>query len=453
MAKQRSRYVCQSCGASSPRYVGKCPECGTWESYVEEVLVTEPTAKARGARSSATSADIVLLSDVTTSDEQRIVTGIGEFDRVLGGGITIGSIILVGGDPGVGKSTLMAQMCIGLTGRRILYITGEESLRQIKQRADRLGVDNPGLMLLAETNLDLIVSSIRSVQPDVAVIDSIQTTYNPLIESAPGSVAQVRECTAVLMQLAKSSGISIFVVGHVTKEGTIAGPKVLEHMVDTVLQFEGERTHIYRILRTAKNRYGSTNEIGVFEMGERGLEEVMNPSSVFLSERSYGASGSVVTATLEGTRPILVEAQALVTPSSYGVPQRSATGFDYKRLQMLLAVLEKRLGLGLGQFDVFVNIAGGVRVDDPAVDLAVAGAIVSSFRDIPADSQTVVVGEIGLGGEIRTVAQVEQRISESAKLGFKSFVLPASNMKKVSRREGIELKGVATVGAGIDAVI
>jgi DNA repair protein RadA/Sms len=411
------------------------------------------SVKTRGPRSHATSTNVVSLRDVSVSEEPRIITGIAEFDRVLGGGIMAGSIVLVGGDPGVGKSTLMAQMCVGLQGRSILYITGEESLRQIKLRADRLGIDNPELNLLAETNLELILTALRSLSPDVAIIDSIQTVYRPEIESAPGSVAQVRESTAILMQYAKSSGTSIFVVGHVTKEGTIAGPKVLEHMVDTVLQFEGERTHLYRVLRTTKNRYGSTNEIGVFEMGEKGLIEVTNPSSVFLSERSYGASGSVVTATLEGTRPILVEAQALVTPSSYGVPQRSATGFDYKRLQMLLAVLEKRLGLGLGQFDVFVNIAGGVRVDDPAVDLAVASAIVSSFRDIPADSGTVVVGEIGLGGEIRTVAQVDQRIAEAAKLGFKTFVLPASNMKKASNRDGIDLRGVGTVAAGIDGVV
>lgn len=437
----------------SPRWIGRCPECNAWETYVEEVEAAPAPAKARGVRSLATAADVVSLADVQVSEEPRIHTHIAEFDRVLGGGIMAGSIILVGGDPGVGKSTLMAQMCTGLSGRSILYVTGEESLRQIKTRADRLGVDNPGLRLLAETNLSLIVSTIRDLSPDIAVVDSIQTTYHPDIESAPGSVAQVRECTAALMHLAKTTGTSVFVVGHVTKEGTIAGPKVLEHMVDTVLQFEGERTHLYRILRTTKNRYGSTNEIGVFEMGERGLMEVTNPSSVFLSERSYGASGSVITATLEGTRPILVEAQALVAPSSYGVPQRTATGFDYKRLQMLLAVLEKRLGLGLGQFDVFVNIAGGVRVDDPAVDLAVAAAIVSSFRDIPADSGTVVVGEIGLGGEIRTVVQADQRVAEAAKLGFRTFVLPSNNMKKTLPRDGIELRGVGTVAVAIDAVI
>ncbi|KXK56174.1 MAG: DNA repair protein RadA [Chlorobi bacterium] len=453
MSKQRTRFVCQSCGAIASRWVGKCPSCGNWETYVEEVEAPAAPSGARGPRSATTRAEVVTLDQVSVQQEPRILTGIGEFDRVLGGGIMAGSIILVGGDPGVGKSTLMAQMCAGLKGRTILYITGEESLRQIKMRADRLGVNNPGVSLMTETNLALIVGTIRDLAPDVAIVDSIQTTYHPEIESAPGSVAQVRECTAALMQLAKTTGTSIFVVGHVTKEGTIAGPKVLEHMVDTVLQFEGERTHLYRILRTTKNRYGSTNEIGVFEMGEQGLVEVANPSSVFLSERSYGASGSVITATLEGSRPILVEAQALVTPTSYGVPQRSATGFDYKRLQMLLAVLEKRLGLGLGQYDVFVNIAGGVRVDDPAVDLAVAAAIVSSFRDVPAESEAVVIGEIGLGGEIRTVAQADQRIAEAAKLGFKTVVLPQANARKSTPRDGVELRPVAAVAFGIDAVV
>lgn len=453
MSKQRTRFVCQSCGAIASRWVGKCPSCGNWETYVEEMETPAAPSGARGPRSTTTRVEVVTLDQVSVQEELRILTGIGEFDRVLGGGIMAGSIILVGGDPGVGKSTLMAQMCAGLKERTILYITGEESLRQIKMRADRLGVYNSGVSLMTETNLSLIVGAIRDLAPEVAIVDSIQTTYHPEIESAPGSVAQVRECTAALMQLAKTTGTSIFIVGHVTKEGTIAGPKVLEHMVDTVLQFEGERTHLYRILRTTKNRYGSTNEIGVFEMGEQGLVEVANPSSVFLSERSFGASGSVITATLEGSRPILVEAQALVTPTSYGVPQRSATGFDYKRLQMLLAVLEKRLGLGLGQYDVFVNIAGGVRVDDPAVDLAVAAAIVSSFRDIPAESEAVVIGEIGLGGEIRTVVQADQRVAEAAKLGFKTVVLPEANARKTTPRDGVELRPVAAVAFGIDAVI
>jgi DNA repair protein RadA/Sms len=439
----------------SPRWLGKCPECGSWESYVEETVAstTATPAKARGARSASTAVDVVSLADVMVADEERMATGIGELDRVLGGGVMAGSIVLVGGDPGVGKSTLMAQMCVGLGERKVLYVTGEESLRQVKIRAMRLGAAPSSLWLLAETNLELITAAIGAHAPELVIVDSIQTVYHPAIESAPGSVSQVRECTAKLMQIAKTTGVSVFVVGHVTKEGSIAGPKVLEHMVDTVLQFEGERTHLYRILRTTKNRYGSTNEIGVFEMGEGGLVEVPNPSAVFLSERSYGSSGSVVAATLEGTRPILVEAQALVTPTSYGVPQRSATGFDYKRLQMLLAVLEKRLGLGLGQYDVFVNIAGGVRIDDTAVDMAVAGAIVSSFRDIPADSQTVVVGEVGLGGEIRTIGQIEQRIAESAKLGFKTIVLPESNLKKLPRRGELEVKGVSNIMAAMNAIL
>lgn len=452
MAKPRTRFVCQQCGAASPRWLGRCPECQAWESYVEEVVAPEPSSRARGARSSRGSAEVVRLDQVEAGAESRISTGIAEFDRVLGGGIMKGSLVLVGGDPGVGKSTLMAQMCGGVAGS-VLYVTGEESLRQIKLRAERLGVAPPDLRLMAETNLTLIIEAMRGLSPDVAIIDSIQTVYLPDIESAPGSVAQVREGTALLMQLAKSGGASIFIVGHVTKEGAIAGPKVLEHMVDTVLQFEGERTHLYRILRTTKNRYGSTNEIGVFEMEEKGLVEVTNPSSVFLSERSYGASGSAVAATLEGTRPILVEAQALVTPSSYGVPQRSATGFDYKRLQMLLAVLEKRMGMGLGGCDVFVNIAGGVRVDDPAVDLAVAIAVVSSFRDIPADSSIVAVGEIGLGGEIRPAVQIDQRVAEASKLGFTTILVPHGNIHRLSSREGVAVKGVATVADAIGNAI
>ena len=453
MAKKRTKYVCNSCGATSPRWLGKCPNCDAWESYVEEIVAAPESSKARGARSGSTAVKVTTLSDVSVEETLRLKTGIAEFDRVLGGGVMPGSIILVGGDPGVGKSTLMAQMCAGLPQTPVLYITGEESLRQVKLRSERLGSEPTGLLLMAETNLDLIIEAINQQRPGVVIIDSIQTVYNPRIESAPGSVSQVRESTALLMRLAKEEGPAIFVVGHVTKEGAIAGPKVLEHMVDTVLQFEGERTHLYRILRTTKNRYGSTNEIGVFEMGEKGLEEVSNPSALFLSERSYGASGSTVAATMEGSRPILVEAQALVTPSSYGVPQRTATGFDYKRLQMILAVIEKRMGMKLGEQDVFVNIAGGVRVDDPAVDLAVATAIVSSYRDIPADSSTVLVGEIGLGGEIRGVAHVPLRVAEAAKLGFDGVVVPSVNTKKLGKRDDLNLTGAATVLEGVNTVL
>jgi len=414
-------------------------------------MPSDQSTRARGPRSARIKGEVVRLHQVESGEEHRLSTGIAEFDRVLGGGIMRGSIVLVGGDPGVGKSTLMSQMCGRIHGGSILYVTGEESLRQIKLRSERLGLAPDDLQLMAETNLTLIVEAMKDISPDVAVVDSIQTVYLPGIESAPGSVAQVRECTALLMQCAKTSGTSVFIVGHVTKEGAIAGPKVLEHMVDTVLQFEGERTHLYRILRTTKNRYGSTNEIGVFEMAEKGLIEVTNPSSVFLSERRSGVSGSAVAATLEGTRPILVEAQALVTATSYGVPQRSATGFDYKRLQMLLAVLEKRMGMGLGACDVFVNIAGGVRVDDPAVDLAVAIAVVSSFRDVPADSGMVAVGEIGLGGEIRAAVQIDQRVAEASKLGFKTILVPEGNLSRLARREGVNVLGVSSIADAIAA--
>lgn len=453
MAKKRTKYVCNSCGATSPRWLGKCPNCDAWESYVEEMVTSAEPSKARGARSGSTGVQVSTLEEVSVEETTRMATGINEFDRVLGGGVMPGSIVLVGGDPGVGKSTLMAQMCAGLQQMPVLYITGEESLRQVKLRATRIGGDTSNLRLMAETNLELIIDAIRRESPGVVIVDSIQTVYHPQIESAPGSVSQVRECTAMLMRLAKEEGPAVFVVGHVTKEGAIAGPKVMEHMVDTVLQFEGERTHLYRILRTTKNRYGSTNEIGVFEMGEKGLEEVANPSALFLSERSYGASGSAVAATMEGTRPILVETQALVTSTSYGVPQRSATGFDYKRLQMILAVIQKRMGLRLGEHDVFVNIAGGVRVDDPAVDLAVATAIVSSFRDIPVDSSTVLVGEIGLGGEIRGVAHVPLRVAEAAKLGFEGIVVPTVNLKKIGSNPKLNLVGAATVLEGVNAVL
>ena len=385
-------------------------------------------------------------------EEPRLKTNIVELDRVLGGGIMQGSIVLVAGDPGVGKSTIMAQMCMGLADKKIMYVTGEESLKQVKIRTQRIGQCDE-LLLLAETDLQTILNTAFSITPEVIIIDSIQTLNRDDLESASGSVTQVRECTASLMKYAKSSGTSVFLIGHVTKDGNIAGPKVLEHMVDTVLQFEGERTHIYRILRAVKNRFGSTNEIGVFEMKENGLKEVNNPSAIFLAERSYGSSGSSVTATLEGTRPILLEAQALVTKSSYGVPQRSATGFDYKRLQMIIAVLEKRLGLSLGTSDVFVNIAGGVRVDDTAVDAAVASAIVSSFRDIPTDSQSVIVGEVGLGGEIRAVSQIEQRISESIKLGFKTIIIPESNLKSITNKKGIQTEVVNTISDVIKKVL
>ena len=449
--KIHSRYVCQSCAYESARWVGKCPNCGEWNTFVEEILPGKRHQTRSGGETK--SAGPVSIGAVDIASEPRLAVGIPEFDRVLGGGIVPGSVVLVGGDPGIGKSTLMMQMASALRCVT-LYITGEESVGQIKLRAERLAVKPPeSLLLLAETNLDVIQAVIAKQPPDLLIVDSIQTMFRPDLESAPGTVSQVREATATFMRMAKASGVPVFLVGHVTKEGVIAGPKVVEHMVDTVLQFEGERQHAFRILRAMKNRFGSTNEIGVFEMNDGGLREVANPSEVFLAERKSGASGSAVVASVEGTRPLLVEVQALVAPTSYGVPQRSSTGFDPRRLQMLLAVLEKRVGLRLGQYDVFVNVAGGVRIDEPAVDLGMALAIVSSLRDIPVDSTAVAIGEIGLGGEIRSVSQVEKRIGEAGKLGFTRCLLPRSNARNLARRSGVELIEIETVDQAITAMV
>jgi len=449
--KVHSRYVCQSCAYESARWIGKCPNCEEWNTFVEEILPGKRRESRSGA--AAKSAGPVSIGAVDIAPEPRTAVGIPEFDRVLGGGIVPGSVVLVGGDPGIGKSTLMMQMASALRCVT-LYITGEESVGQIKLRAARLAVKPPdSLLLLAETNLDVIQAVIAKEPPDLLIVDSIQTMFRPDLESAPGTVSQVREATAAFMRVAKSDGIPVFLVGHVTKEGVIAGPKVVEHMVDTVLQFEGERQHAFRILRAMKNRFGSTNEIGVFEMNDGGLREVANPSEVFLAERRTGASGSAVVATIEGTRPLLVEVQALVAPTSYGVPQRSSTGFDSRRLQMLLAVLEKRVGLRLGQYDVFVNVAGGVRIDEPAVDLGMALAIVSSLRDIPVDATAVAIGEIGLGGEIRSVSQVEKRISEAGKLGFTRCLLPQGNARNIAPRNGVGLIEIETVDQAITALV
>jgi DNA repair protein RadA/Sms len=452
MAKIQTKYVCQSCGYVSPRWVGKCPSCNEWNTFVEEV--STPLKLSKKPKGAASNIEPVPLEDLENEDVPRVKTNIEEFDRVLGGGLVPGSLILLGGDPGIGKSTLMMQVALKLQGQVILYITGEESVRQIKLRAERLhGERTKSILLLAETNLDLILDVIGRGTPDLIIVDSIQTMYRPGLESAPGSVSQVRESTALLLRLAKTEGIPIFVIGHVTKEGVIAGPRVIEHMVDTVLQFEGEAHYAYRILRALKNRYGSTNEIGIFEMHEDGLQEVKNPSEAFLSERRYGTSGSTVVSSIEGSRPILIEVQALVTPTSYGMPQRNTTGFDYRRLSLLLAVLEKRVGLHLGTQDVFVNIAGGVKIDEPAVDLGIAASIASSLRDIPVDSSTVAVGEIGLGGEIRTIGHVEKRVQEAAKLGFKRIVIPQNNLKGIKGQDGIEIVGVQSVNEAIQQLL
>ncbi|HET9135956.1 MAG TPA: DNA repair protein RadA [Candidatus Kapabacteria bacterium] len=433
MAKSKSQFVCSSCGYNSPRWIGKCPECGSWNSFVEESITAAPTesTKAKGARAQLGTGKPIKLSDVSTAEEDRILTGIAEFDRVLGGGIMRGSLVLIGGDPGIGKSTLLLQLARSLLTIKTLYVSGEESPRQLKSRAERLSMKNELLYVHAETNIEQIIEQAGELDPDVLIIDSIQTMYRPMLDSAPGSVAQIRECTALLLQYAKSTNTPVFIVGHVTKDGVIAGPKVLEHIVDTVLQFEGERTHAYRILRAAKNRYGSTNEIGVFSMAAEGLVEVPNPSEVFLSERQYGSSGSCVCAVLEGTRPILLEVQALVSPTHYNTPQRTVTGYDHRRVAMLLAVIERRLGVRLRDVDVFINIAGGLTVEEPAVDLAIAMAVLSSIKDIPVDSKACVIGEIGLGGEVRAIGQPLQRVQEALRLGFERVIVPNANLKSL----------------------
>jgi DNA repair protein RadA/Sms len=430
--------------------MGKCPSCDAWSSLVEEVAPTPVKARvgrAVGARGGARPAR---LAEVTLGEEPRLRTGVSEFDRVMGGGIMRGSVTLVAGDPGIGKSTLMTELGKHLPERRLLYVTGEESPRQVKLRARRLGVDGDAFFLFAETNVEAVVGAAREMEPDLMIVDSIQTLFRPDLESAPGSVSQVRESAASLIHLAKQIDLPTFLVGHVTKDGAIAGPRVLEHMVDTVLYLEGDRHHAYRILRAVKNRFGSTNEIGVFEMRAGGLAEVTNPSAIFLSQRSYGVSGSTVVCALEGTRPLLVEIQALVTPSSYASPQRTATGFDNRRLQMLLAVLEKREGLRLSSHDVFVNVAGGVRLTEPAVDLGILVAVASSFHDVPTDTGTVLIGEVGLGGEVRTVSQIEARLKETAKLGFERALAPEHNLKGIDLPDGLAVTGVARLHAALE---
>lgn len=451
MAKTITKYICQACGYESPRWVGKCPNCEEWNTFAEEF--TKSTKATRG-KSRGPVKELLPLAHVKADEEPRIVSTINEFNRVLGGGIVKGSTILIGGDPGIGKSTLMLQMADSLKNKIILYVTGEESLQQLKLRSERLHITSgEKIFPVAETDLDSIGNLITSTKPDVVVVDSIQTMYRSEFESSPGSVGQVRESTAMLSRIAKDTGIPVFLIGHVTKEGVIAGPKVIEHMVDTVIQFEGERHHAFRILRCIKNRFGSTNEIGIFEMHDNGLGEVKNPSEVFLSERIFGASGSAVVSSIEGTRPLLIEVQALVSPTNYGMPQRNTTGFDYRRLTLLLAVLEKRVGVLLSTHDVFVNLVGGIKIDEPAIDLGIASAIVSSLRDTPIDSQTVAVGEVGLGGEIRAVNQPERRIQEAEKLGFNKVLIPKNNLRNIHKSLSTEIIGVETIDEALKILI
>lgn len=444
MAKaKKSVYFCQNCGHEESKWLGQCPMCKEWNTFAEEKVVSIKGQKSSGEKQ----VQAVTLSSVTTDEDERMKTELVELDRVLGGGIVPGSLVLVGGDPGIGKSTLLLQVCQKLSAmnKKVLYISGEESLKQIKLRANRMGDFSENLYLLCETSLNLIQTAIEREKPDVVVIDSIQTMYNEEIGSAPGSVSQVRESTNVFMQLAKGMNIAIFIVGHVTKEGTVAGPRVLEHMVDTVLYFEGDRHASYRILRGVKNRFGSTNEIGVFEMRKEGLVEVENPSEFMLSGKPENASGSVVACAMEGTRPMLMEIQALVCKSNFGMPRRTAAGIDYNRVNLLMAVLEKRVGLPLSGYDAYVNIAGGIRMNEPAVDLGIIMAVASSYKNRPVSEDTIVFGEVGLSGEVRAVTMPEQRVAEAKKLGFKVCVVPEVSLKSIGKVEGIEVIGVKSV--------
>jgi len=453
MAKKKTKFVCQECGYESAKWLGRCPGCQTWNSFVEEIERAKPAVRGAFLHSEPSGpAKPIPITAVTAAQEPRIETKSVELNRVLGGGIVKGSLVLIGGDPGIGKSTLLLQTSAQLAaaGHTVLYISGEESVKQVKLRAGRLHAESHQLYVLAEADLEYIVTAIETIQPACVIVDSIQTVYRTDITSAPGSVAQVRECTAELMKIAKTKGIAIFIVGHVTKEGAIAGPRLLEHMVDTVLYFEGERHHTYRILRAVKNRFGSTNEIGIFEMRDIGLREVENPSEVFLEERSRGAAGSTVVAAMEGTRPVLVEIQALVSPTSFGNPRRMATGLDHNRVSLLMAVLEKRVGLLLQNQDAYLKVAGGVKLDEPAIDLAVAVSIASSFRDRPTNPADVIIGEVGLTGEVRRVSRIEQRVQEAVKLGFSRVIVPKNNLTGWQPPTGVNVIGVSHVAEALE---
>ncbi len=451
MAKgKKSVFFCQNCGHEESKWLGQCPMCKEWNTFVEEKAPAGVTKGTTAAARSAREAKLIPLSEVDADEDVRYATGIRELDRVLGGGIVPGSLVLVGGDPGIGKSTLLLQVCRKMAQmKKIIYISGEESQAQIKLRANRMGSFSENLLLLCETNLEVIRSVIEREKPDLVIIDSIQTMYSEDVASAPGSVSQVRESTNIFMHLAKGLLIPVFIVGHVTKEGTVAGPRVLEHMVDTVLYFEGDRHASYRILRAVKNRFGSTNEIGVFEMRQNGLVEVENPSEYMLNGKPENSSGSVVACSMEGTRPILIEIQALVCRSNFGMPRRTAAGTDYNRVNLLMAVLEKRLGMSLSNCDAYVNIAGGIRMNEPAVDLGIVMALVSSYRNRPVDEKAIVFGEVGLSGEVRAVSMPEQRVNEAKKLGFETCILPEVSLKMVKDIKGIRLMGVKNISDAV----
>jgi len=448
MAREKTKYVCKECGYETPRWLGKCPSCGEWSSLVEEVITAVPAGHSKDVSKGPAPCPITELETVGTN---RFTSGIAELDRVLGGGIVPGSVVLIGGDPGIGKSTLLLQVSGAVsTDTKVLYVSGEESSNQVKLRGDRLGIRSDNLLILPEVDLERIEYWIENTSPGLVVIDSIQTVFTKDLTSAPGSVSQVSQCASRLMRKAKELEIPICLVGHVTKQGAIAGPKVLEHIVDTVLYFEGERHHSFRILRCVKNRFGSTNEIGVFQMGDSGLSEITNPSEVFLSGRSHTVAGSRVTASVEGTRPILVEIEALVTRTPFGVPRRTTTGIDSNRVAIILAVLEKRAGLGLSMCDVYVSVAGGARLNEPATDLAVACAVASSFRNALCHPDVVIIGEVGLSGEIRGVSRIESRVAEAAKIGFKKCIIPASNRAVLTEHESLQVIPVRTISEALE---
>jgi DNA repair protein RadA/Sms len=446
MAKLKSVYYCSNCGYESPKWMGKCPSCGEWSTFVEELIRKDGGSRQEDTRSfEGVKSQPLTLKEIRADEEPRIDMQDVELNRVLGGGLVPASVVLIGGEPGIGKSTLVLQTLLKLTGVRSLYVSGEESARQLKLRAERIGIENDHCLILCETNLDDIFRHVKQVSPQLLIIDSIQTVYSDALESSPGSISQVRECAAALLRFAKQSGTPVLLIGHITKDGTIAGPKILEHIVDTVLQFEGDQHYMYRILRSIKNRFGSTAELGIYEMNQSGLREVSNPSELLLTQNHDGLSGVSVAAVIEGIRPFVIETQSLVSTAAYGTPQRSATGFDIRRMNMLLAVLEKRAGFKLAQKDVFLNIAGGLRVNDPGMDLSVISAVLSSSLDMSIDRETCLCGEVGLSGEIRPVNRIEQRIQEAEKLGFSRMLIPANNLKSVQKKLSIELQPVKRV--------